>query len=246
MFSNLAYLSNLKTKKIAKGIKYIDSTNSTNIKVYEMLLKNEINVLDVLIAEQQTDGKGRRGDQWFSSRNKSLTFSFIINSNLLFINKLSLICGIAIIEGIKETSNLKCQLKWPNDVMYKNKKVGGVLIEKKRDHYIIGIGVNVNNTEFDSSIKNYATSIYTISNVETKRELLLANIFNNFERLLDMNISEIIKKWESFCNHMNTFVKFHHSKNIIEGNFSGLNKNGNAKIKINENEKVFHSGIIEL
>ena len=113
----------------------MQSTNSTNTAIYEMLLNDEVKIKDVLIAEQQTDGKGRRGDKWFSSKNKSLTFSFIINSEELSINKLSLLIGISIIKGIQKAANIRCKLKWPNDIMYENKKLGGVLIEKKISLY---------------------------------------------------------------------------------------------------------------
>ena len=247
MFFVPLFLSNLKTKKIARKIEYIRMTGSTNKTIYDMWKNNEIDSGGALITDQQTEGRGRRGNQWLSSTSKSLTFSFILNDeDGSLINKISLISGIAIIEGIKKIANLDCQLKWPNDIMYKNKKLGGILIEKKEDVFIVGIGINVNDSDFDQSIQNKACSIYSITNRSTQREPLLAFIFNSFENLLTKNISEIIKKWESVCNHINTFVKFHHSNEIIEAKFTGLNKDGKAKIKINETEKIFHSGIIEL
>ena len=246
MFKIPLFLSNLKTKKIAQKVAYMQSTNSTNTAIYEMLLNDEVKIKDVLIAEQQTHGKGRRGDKWLSSKDKSLTFSFIINSEELSINKLSLLIGISIIKGIQKAANIRCKLKWPNDIMYENKKLGGVLIEKKRTHYIIGVGLNVNDYIFDSSIKSRACSIYSITNNEISRELLLAEIFNSYEQIVNKDIAQIIKIWESFCNHMNTFVKFHHSKKIVNAKFSGLNKHGNAIMSINDNQEIFNSGIIEL
>ena len=246
MFFIPLFLSNLKTKKIARKIEYIRTTHSTNKTIYEMLQNNEIHSGDVLIAEEQTNGKGRRGNIWQSSSGKSLTFSLILDYDDSLMNKISLISGVAIIEGIKKITKLDCQLKWPNDIMYKTKKLGGILIEKKGEYFIIGIGINVNDSDFEESIQNKACSIYSITKRSSQREPLLAFIFNSFEELLTKDISEIIKKWESFCNHMNTFVKFHHSKQIIEAKFMGLNKEGNARININKSEKTFHSGIIEL
>ena len=121
MFDVALFLSNLKTKNIARNIKYIQSLSSTNTVIYEMLMNNEIDIKDVLIAEQQTDGRGRRGDKWFSSKNKSLTFSFIINSEELSINKLSLLVGISIITGIQKAVNIRFKLKWPNDIFFGSK-----------------------------------------------------------------------------------------------------------------------------
>ena len=246
MFDVALFLSNLKTKNIARKIKYIQSLSSTNTVIYEMLMNKEINIKDVLIAEQQTDGRGRRGDKWFSSKNKSLTFSFIISSEELSINKLSLLVGISIITGIQKVANIRFKLKWPNDIMYKNKKLGGVLIEKKRSHYIIGIGLNVNDFIFDPSIKSRACSIHSITKNKISRELIMAEIFNSYEEMANKDLSQVIKIWESFCNHMNTIVKFHHSNKIVSAEFSGLNKQGNAIMNINDNKKIFNSGIIEL
>ena len=235
----------MKTRKIARQIESIRTTESTNETIYNMFQNKEVKIGSALVAEEQTNGKGRRGNKWYSSPSKSLTFSLIIKDNIeSLIKKLPLISGFAIIEAIKQLTKLDCQLKWPNDIVYKNKKLGGVLIEKKRDNFIVGIGLNVNDSDFDKSIEKEVCSIYSIINYPIQREPLLAFIFNNFEELLSKNMEEIIKKWEYLCNHMNSFVKFHYSKQIVEGKFVGLNGNGEAKININEIEKVFHSGVI--
>ena len=241
MFFTPLFLSNLKTKKIARRIEYLRTTSSTNDKIHSMFEKNILKSGDVLIAEEQTGGKGQRGNKWFSSSGKSLTFSFILKDN----NNL-LISGIAIVQAINQIAKINCQLKWPNDIFFKSKKLGGVLIEKKKGHFIIGIGLNVNDSNFDESIKNKSCSIYSVINRPIQRELLLAFIFNNFEKLLNEDKIKITKKWELFCNHMNTFVKFHYSKNILEGKFIGLNKNGEAKIEVNDRARLFHSGVIEI
>lgn len=247
MFFIPLFLSNLKTKKIARKTEYIRTTGSTNETIYKMFQNSQIKSNDALIADNQTAGKGRRSNIWFSSAGKSLTFSFIIeDDNDLLIKKIPLISGIAIIEAIKKLTNIDCQLKWPNDILYNSKKLGGVLIEKKRGHFIIGIGLNVNESSFEQSIENKTCSIASIINHSIQREPLLAYIFNNFEELLDQDIYKIIKKWESLCNHMNTFIKFHHFQNIIEAKFLGLNEKGEAKIQIDNDEKKINSGIIEL
>ena len=247
MFFVPLFLSNLKTKKIARKIEYIRTTDSTNETIYKMFQNNTIKANNALITDNQTAGKGRRGNTWFSSNGKSLTFSFIIkDDNDLLIKKIPLISGIAIIEAIKKMTNIECQLKWPNDILYNSKKLGGVLIEKKEGHFIVGIGLNVNEASFERSIESKTCSIFSILNHSIQREALLAYIFNNFEALLNQELIEIIKKWESLCNHINTFVKFHNFQNMIEAKFIGLNEKGEARIEIGNNEKIFNSGIIEL
>ena len=133
-----------------------------------------------------------------------------------------------------------------NDIMYDSKKIAGVLIEQKKNHFIVGIGINVNGIKLDESIEKKACSLELILNYPIQRELLLAQILNYLEKLLSNDIKDIIIEWESFCNHMNSFIKFHNSNDIINGQFIGLNQNGEAKIDLNGEEVIINSGIIEL
>ena len=247
MFSVASFLSNLNTQKIGQKIEYLKSVDSTNKNIFELFESQKMQSGNVLIADEQTAGRGRRGNHWFSCPEKSLTFSLLIeNNNTLFNKKIPLICGIAIVRAIKKLSGVDCYLKWPNDVLHDSKKIAGVLIEQKKNHFIIGIGINVNDTKFHDSIAKTTSSLALILDYEIQRELLLAEILNYFEQLLFNNMQDIIIRWESFCNHINSFVKFHHSNDIISGQFIGLNQNGDAKIDINGEEMILNSGIIEL
>jgi BirA family biotin operon repressor/biotin-[acetyl-CoA-carboxylase] ligase len=201
----------------------------------------------VLIADKQEAGRGRRGNHWFSSSEKSLTFSLLIKNNDKLLNKkISLICGISIAKAIKDISGVDCGLKWPNDVVHDSKKIAGVLIEQKQNHFIIGMGVNVNNTNFPKSIQDKACSLELILDYPTQREELLAKILNHLEKLLFNDLADIIMEWESLCSHMGIYVKFHDYNNIVNGKFIGLSRNGDAKIDINGEEVLFNSGIVEL
>ena len=157
MFFTSLFSANLITKKLAKDIQYIVSTDSTNDSIWEMFCNNEIKSGGVLIAEQQNRGRGRRGSVWYSTRGESLTFSFLIDSQMVSLQLISLCCGIAIVNGIKEFTGLECNLKWPNDIMFNNYKVGGILIERKKSFLIIGVGLNINDSNFNPEIKNKAT-----------------------------------------------------------------------------------------
>ena len=81
MFFVPLFLSNLKTKRIARRIEYIRTATSTNQIIYKMLQNHEVKSGDVLIAEEQTEGKGRRGNKWISCPGKSLTFSLVLKDD---------------------------------------------------------------------------------------------------------------------------------------------------------------------
>ncbi len=246
MFFTPLFLSNLTTKKIARNIEYFRTLDSTNTEIFDMLKQNQAKSGDAIIADQQTAGRGRRGNNWISNPGESITCSIIIkDEDDSLVKKLPLISGIAIIKGIKQLTKLNCNLKWPNDILLDSKKIGGILIEKKDGHFIIGIGLNVNESELDKSIEN-STSIRLELGRTVQREPLLAFIFNHFETLLGNNLSSIINEWESLCLHMDRMVKFHQSNQLMSVTFLGLNENGEANIQTDDGKKIINSGIIEL
>tara|TARA_B100000029_G_C17288881_1_gene856245 strand:- start:96 stop:833 length:738 start_codon:yes stop_codon:yes gene_type:complete len=244
MFFDEIFNKHIKRKKINYNLCYLKTVPSTNL--YAWKHESELSHGTVIITKNQTRGMGRRGTEWFSSQNNSLTFSLIIKENKKYDKLLSLKTGISIIEGIKKYIKINCQLKWPNDIIAHNKKIGGILIERKKNKLVIGIGINVkeNLKHIDPSIQNDTTSLKIISNLSIELEQLLANILNQFELIYyEINNEKIIQKWEKYCNHMNRNIKFHRNNIIINGIFKGLHKNGSAIIK-NKKENIYISGSI--
>ena len=130
-FTNL-FEANLNVKNFAKETIYYTSTKSTSDDIWE--LYNETGQTNkLIITDNQTSGRGRKNNKWIAQPNKSLTFSFILKDifNINDINLYSILIPVSIINGIRNFSNISLEIKWPNDIMYENKKVGGVLIESK-------------------------------------------------------------------------------------------------------------------
>ena len=247
MFSIPLFSSNLSTNKIGHQIEYLKSVDSTNIEIYRMFQNHSIQFGDLVFAEQQISGRGRRDNVWYSKPGKSITFSIILKNNEPdILQKLPLLTGISIIRGIKQLTNIECKLKWPNDILYNSKKIGGVLIENKGDCLIIGVGLNVNENELEESIQKTTLSLKLITNRIIKRELLLAFIVNHFESLMKQNLKSIIKEWEYSCAHLDTAINFHQSGKRINAKFLGLNQYGQATLEIGTEKKTITSGIIEL
>ena len=110
----------------------------------------------------------------------------------------------------------------------------------------IGIGINVNDCNFNKEIENKATSLKKILNHTIQREPLLAYIFNNIEPLLNSNDQTIIKMWLSLCKHINKNINFNNSNNeIINAEFLTINNKGKAILNINGEKQIIHSGFIE-
>jgi len=248
MFLYEIFEQHLKVKKIKYIIKYIKSIESTNQYAWDLIEKN-IQDTTIVITKNQTNGKGQRGNKWFSLLNKSLTFSIIIKENKKYDELLPLKTGIAVIEGIKKNTNIDCTLKWPNDIMINQKKLGGILIEKKKGNIVIGVGINVNEDleDINPLIRNQSTSLKIMSNLSIQLETLLAYILNKFEsNYYQTNYKNIIKKWEKNCCHINENIKFHQNHKMINGKFSGLENNGNAIINIDGKIQTITGGIIHI
>ncbi len=251
LFSNLVQ-TNLRTKFLGQQIEYYTRLKSTNEEGWE-LSNDGAKSGTVVITDNQFGGKGRNSRNWFTTPNKSLSFSILIEKEIPVK-----LCGwIPIITALsieRALSNFKIQilLKWPNDIILNGEKIGGVLIESKIkgklvNKLIIGIGLNINESkeELDPTIKSLATSLHIYSGKNFQRERILAEILNEMEPIIEgfpENIDMIRKSWTANCNHIDNKVQFHRGSNIISGIFKGLGENGSAILKTNQSEKEFHSG----
>ena len=248
MFDCKLVQNQLKTTFIGKNIKYFESTNSTNTQAWNLANSN-VDSGTVIIANEQTEGKGRRGNKWFSSNDKSLTFSILLLKNIHERKSiLALIAGLAIIKGIKKINDIPCYLKWPNDIILNRKKLAGILIEAKGNNIVIGMGINVNEDyhDFDSTIKNQSISLKMNEKKIIKRELLLAHILNQFELLYNNNNNKIIKEWLEYCFHINKEIQFHNDGKITKAIFKSINNDGCGILNIANKEMLISGGIIEL
>ena len=148
----------------------------------------------------------------------------------------------------QKNNNLQCAIKWPNDIMLNNKKIGGILIETKFDYAVIGIGLNINEeySDLNKNIENNSSSLRINKSPIIKLEMLLANILNVLEECCNKEYQSLISEWLNYCNHINKKIKFHQDNNIVSGIFKGINQNGQAIININNQIKLISSGIIEV
>ena len=248
MFDYHLFESFRKTKSIGHTIKYFESIDSTNTQSWNLLEKDSNHGM-VVITNKQTRGRGRRGTEWFSKENKSLTFSIILlNSKMSSQSLLSLISGLSVIKAIKEISGITCGLKWPNDIILNDKKLGGILIEANKKATVIGIGINVNEKldELNNEIKNQSISLNIYNQALIKIETLLAHVLNQFEAYCNQNKTEIINDWLEHCIHINKEIKFNNNNAIITATFKGIGENGEGIIDVNGQNTIISGGIINL
>ena len=143
----------------------------------------------VLVAEEQTAGRGRMGRSWLSPPRAALTFSMLLRPADVPAARrgwLPLLAGVAVATAIRQVSALDATLKWPNDVLLRSGKLAGILAEQSGDAVVVGIGVNVSTTRYElpapaaSSLP--ATSLRLAGSPSLNRELLVGRMLDEMER----------------------------------------------------------------
>ena len=189
--------NNLNIQEIQKNLKYkhnieiFDSIDSTNKYLKSKI--NEKNYGTIVISNEQTNGYGKNDRQFISNKDTGIYMSILINPNCLIEEslKITILTSVAVLSAIKSVYNLDVKLKWVNDIILNDLKVGGILCESQInlnnniiDNMIVGIGINVKEFDFPPSLKNIATSIENNTNIKISRNELISEIINFFDLYL--------------------------------------------------------------
>jgi BirA family biotin operon repressor/biotin-[acetyl-CoA-carboxylase] ligase len=212
-----------------RDIVYFKDTDSTNIRA-EQLAAEGAPEGTVVIAEKQTQGKGRRGRNWFSPPSEGIYFSIILRPRISphEAPKLTLMASVAVAETVLSLTQLRVNIKWPNDILINGKKLAGILTEisaeMDRIHYVvIGIGINVNTrTEsFPPDIRDRATSILLETGAVYQRVALLRVFLEWLEVYYDMfnvkGFQPIMNRWKQLSDMMGKQI----SVDLINHTFTG-------------------------
>ena len=184
----------------------LDAIDSTNEFLKGLSSNQVVENFTVVTAEIQTKGKGQMGAVWVSEPGKNLIMSVLVNSFLLNNNQIfdiNIVTSVSIIQALKTFKIPELSIKWPNDIMSYNKKIGGVLIENsiKSDGDIIsivGLGLNVNQTDFEHLPR--ASSLAAICKTTFNKEDLLLKIVEKFEENIQSWNQNKDLLWDTYNN----------------------------------------------
>ena len=186
----------------------LDAIDSTNEFLKGLSNKQEVQNFIVVTAETQLKGKGQMGSKWNSESGKNLIMSVLVK-DFLFDNEavfnLNVVVSLAVIRSLKKYDIPDLSIKWPNDIMSANKKIGGILIENsiKGDGTImsvVGLGLNVNQIKFKDLPR--ASSLALICNVAFDKEEILLTIVSEMEEIIaDYSVKDSIL-WEEYTNEL--------------------------------------------
>ncbi len=194
VMSEAEILSQLETDWMGHPLVYLDIVDSTNEYAKELAKKEYVHGT-VVVGDHQSAGKGRLGRGWSSPKGCAVYISYLLKPDILPVHAsmLTLVAALSTSRAIEEVTGHDCQIKWPNDIVMDGKKVCGILTEMSADmdciHYVVtGIGVNVNMTSFDESIKDTATSLRLQTGNIISRSKLILSMLSHFEKDYDVFI----------------------------------------------------------
>jgi BirA family biotin operon repressor/biotin-[acetyl-CoA-carboxylase] ligase len=181
-------------------------------------------------AEEQTAGQGRYGRKWHSEPGSGLYVSIVLRLSSNRVPVLTLALGLAVADAILKTTDLACDLRWPNDVLIRGKKCAGILTQVEGPAIVAGIGINVNHAKFPKEL-SLATSLRIAGGKAYSRERLLVELSRSvdiFCALLEKEgpepILEMFSRASSFVYGRRVEVDLGDS--VINGTTAGLNQSG--------------------
>lgn len=143
----------------------------------------------VFVAEEQTAGRGRGGHSWYSERGTGIYCSFLLRPPMVPADALwlSLIAGVAVQDAVRESTGLRADIRWPNDLLLNDRKFAGILTEMSSEaaqvhHAVIGVGINVNHKNLPPELAGLATSLFLESGKEWRRLELVAALMRALDR----------------------------------------------------------------
>lgn len=223
---------------IFKHIK-LDEIGSTNIYLHDLNIKDKQLTGTVVSAKNQILGKGQTGNVWLTEKDKNLTFSVITHPNIMAKHAfyLNIIASLAVQKSLSDL-NIKVKIKWPNDILVNQKKIGGILIENqingnKINQSIIGIGLNINQTVFDSTIK--ATSIKN-EGISIEIEDVLSQIYGYldfyYNLLIESNFKLLLKHYYSHLFWYNQIGTFTENNTEFKALLTGVSEVGLLELRL--------------
>lgn len=242
--------SRLNTKWLGKQTIYKETTDSTNADVKRMAENNAENGL-LVVADEQTGGKGRRGRVWESQKGTNLYFSMLLRPNFTpdKASMITLVAAYSVAKVIEEKIGLNAKIKWPNDIVVNGKKVCGILTEMsvERDyihHIVVGIGINVNEETFPEEISPMATSLKMEKGSIISRANLLSDILFQFEKdyetfLAATNLQPFVTEYNRMLVNKGALVRVLDPKAEFTGIAGGINNEGTL-IVFKEDGQIVH------
>ncbi len=240
----------LSTNYVGKKMYYFPELKSTNIMAKEKALHRAEGIDEgtLIIAERQSAGKGRLGREWFSPAG-GIWLSIILYPQLFpsYISRITLMTAVAAVKAIKIYTQIRPQIKWPNDILINEKKVCGILTEMSAELDIInwvvvaiGINVNIDHRKFPEDIQENTISLKETSVKEISRVKLAQTFLQEFEKYYESlkrkEFPSILREWKLYSHNLGKKIRVDTGERIITGEAMDINESGALILKKEDGE----------
>jgi BirA family biotin operon repressor/biotin-[acetyl-CoA-carboxylase] ligase len=223
---------------IGRDIRVFQETTSTN-DVADKLGRDGVKEGAVIFAESQTKGRGRLGRSWLSAQGKGLWFSVLLRPTLSpqAATQLTIASATALARALNQAASIRCEIKWPNDILVKERKVCGILTEMsaeldKINYLVLGIGVNINfhPSDFPPELRSIATSLAIETGTRLKRAEVAAAILReldrDYSRVCKGQFEQVANEWEEHCTTIGRNVEIALGNRNVQGRAESLDSEG--------------------
>ncbi|MFO8051521.1 MAG: biotin--[acetyl-CoA-carboxylase] ligase [Thermoplasmatota archaeon] len=246
-------LPDLGTAVIGKELRFHSSVGSTN-RVAKRLVREKVKEGMVVIASEQTEGRGRKDRNW-SSPEGGLWFSVVLYPDLPPERGMlvTMICSISVVEAVKEVTGLDLVIKWPNDLLIDGKKVCGILTELEAEmdrinSCVVGIGLNVNN-DIEEDLKGIAVSLKEARGERISKVKLLRSILKRMDAhysvLKEGGHDMVREMWKKMSGIEGRRVRVIEEKETFSGEVMDIDGSGCLIIDLDGKRRRVVSGDIE-
>jgi BirA family biotin operon repressor/biotin-[acetyl-CoA-carboxylase] ligase len=228
-------------------IKHFNQIDSTNALASKLAKSHQIDHNQIILADQQSGGKGRMGRIWDSPIG-NLYFSLVLktkksiadNSQLSFVAAVAM--GLTLAEFSKDAK--KINYKWPNDILINGKKVAGILLESDADFIILGIGVNIKSHPEQTTYAacNLDGEGFEIADKINLLEKFLDNFSDLYQKWLDFGFTPIRNLWLEQAFNLHEEINVNLPNQSLKGIFKNLDEQGNLVLEVNNKIQLIASG----
>ncbi len=226
----------------------VEETDSTNRQAKDLAIHGAPEGT-VVIAERQTQGRGRRGRDWFSPEGEGIYCSLLLRPKIspAEISGITLMTGVAVAELLQREAQIPARIKWPNDILVGGRKIAGILTEvttemDRVEFAIVGLGLNVNTPRpgFPPSLRQKATSLLIETGKSFSRTDLLRAYLQGFDHYYAIfrkqGLAPILERWKMLTEMMGKQVQVDLLGNRIAGEALDIDRNGALILRDSEGE----------
>ena len=234
--------SRLQTERMGRQIRYFSRIDSTN-QYAKRIAEEGAPDGTLIIADEQTAGKGRSGRTWVTPPAEAIAFTLLLRPKLSpdRISMVTLVMGLAVTNAVNSLYDVSAGIKWPNDVVIKGRKLCGILTEmsaevRQVNYIVIGVGINANLTSFPEEIREIATSLKLELGRDINRAELIARVMTEFERLYaefeaQGDLGAVMQEYNELCLNAGSKVRVLDPNGEYTGTSRGINSMGELLVE---------------